>query len=169
MRVAGYEFAENARFQPGASGSANEVGTHIEMLRQQQKGELQPKDVVEDARNPNSPLHSYFEWNDGAAADAYRLHQARGLIRAVVAVYVRDEQPAIRTKAFVHIPEPSAPHYRSAADAMSTAKTRDLVLQRAWRDLQAWRQRYREIKELSAIFQVIDDVATDILRLGKAG
>lgn len=156
MKIAGYEFSEGARFQPGASGSANEVGAHIEFLRRQQKGELTPQDVVGDARNPNSPLHSYFEWNDGAAAEAYRLHQARGLIRSVVAIYTREEAPAVRTKAFIHVPEPGAPHYRSTPEAMSRTKTRQLVLQRAWKELQAWRQRYKDLKEFAALIDVID-------------
>lgn len=90
MQVIGYEFAEGARFQAGANGTPNEVGGHLDLLRQQFKGELTPRDVVDDARNPNSPLHSYFEWDDGAAAEAYRLKQARGLIKAVVAIY-RDD------------------------------------------------------------------------------
>lgn len=158
MRVAGYEFAEGSRFQSGAVGTANEVGAHIDLLRQQCKGELTPKDVLDDARNPNSPLHSYFEWSESAAAEAYRLQQARGLIRSVVAIYVQPEQPARRAKAFVHIPEKGAPHYRSMPDAMSAQKTRQLVLQRAWREFQAWKGRYKDMREFAAIMDAAEVV-----------
>lgn len=159
MKIAGFEFAEGARFQPGAITDANLVGRHIEMLREKFKGELTPQDILDDARHDNSPLHSFFEWNDGAAAEQYRLQQARGLIRAVVAVYTREDEgkPAVRTKAYVHINEPSAPHYREASHAMSQAKTRKMVLQRAWRELHAWRQRYKDLKEFSELFDVIDE------------
>ncbi|MGK9336084.1 hypothetical protein [Sinorhizobium meliloti] len=159
MKIAGFEFAEGSRFQAGANTDANLVGRHIEMLREKFKGELTPQDILDDARHDNSPLHSFFEWNDGAAAEQYRLQQARGLIRAVVAVYTREDEgkPAVRTKAYVHINEPSAPHYREASHAMSQAKTRKLVLQRAWRELQAWRQRYKDLKEFSELFDVIDE------------
>ena len=61
MKIAGFEFAEGARFQKGAIQNATLVGQHIELLRQQQKGELTPEDVLSDARNHNSPLHSFFE------------------------------------------------------------------------------------------------------------
>lgn len=159
MRISGYEFADGARFQPGAVGDANEVGKHIDFLREQCKGELTPKDVLDDAKNPNSPLHSFFEWDDSDAAEQYRLQQARGLIRAVVAVYVDDEKPATRIRAFVHVPEREAPHYRSASDAMSLTRTRELVLQRAWRELQAWRKRYADLKELSTMFEAVDETA----------
>jgi hypothetical protein len=157
MKIGAYEFAENSRFQSGAVLNAGEVGKHLELLRQQAKGELTPKDVVDDARNHNSPLHSFFEWNDGDAAEQWRLQQARGLIRSVVAIYVDDTQPAVRTRAYVHINEPEAPHYRDASHAMTQKKTRDMVLQRAWRELQAWRKRYQDLKELAGVFTCIDE------------
>ena len=157
MRIGGYEFADGARFQAGANTNAKLVGEHLELLRQQCKGELTPQDVLADARNDNSPLHTFFEWNDGQAAEQFRLQQARGLIRSVVAIYVSEDKPAVRTKAYVHIPEPSAPHYREAGHAMSQAKTRQMVLQRAWRELAAWKQRYADIKEFAELFEVIEE------------
>ena len=157
MKIAGFEFAEGARFQKGAVLNATAVGNHIEFLRREQKGELTPEDVLKDARNPNSPLHSFFEWDDGAAAEQHRLHQARGLIRAVVAVYVREDLPAVRARAYVHIPEGETSHYRESGHAMSQSKTRKLVLQRAWRELQAWRERYKDLNEFAELFEVVDE------------
>lgn len=168
MQIAGFDFSEGARFQPGAPGDANIVGQHIEMLRAQCKGELTPQDILADARHDNSPLHSYFEWSDTAAAEAYRLQQARGLIRAVVAIYTRPDQPAQRMRAYVHVPEPGAPHYRETGHAMSQAKTKQLVLQRAWREFQAWEARYRDLKEFSALFEVADEVAKKLPKSGKS-
>jgi hypothetical protein len=158
MRIAGFEFAENARFQTGAIIDANAVGNHIEMLRAQCKGELTPEDILDDAKNDNSPLHSFFEWSDTEAARQYRLQQARGLIRSVVAVYVSDDKPAVRAKAYVHINEPQAPHYRETSHALSQAKTRNMVLQQAWRDLQAWKSRYKHLQEFSDLIAVIDEI-----------
>jgi hypothetical protein len=158
MRIAGFEFAEGSRFQPGAEKNPKLVGEHIEMLRQKFKGELTPKDILDDARHDNSPLHSFFEWNDGEAAEQYRLQQARGLIRSVVAIYVREDKPAVRQKAYVHVAERSAPHYREASHAMSQTKTRQLVLQRAWSELRAWKQRYKDLTEFADLIAVIDDV-----------
>lgn len=170
MKIAGFEFAEGARFQPGAVADANMVGRHIEMLREKFKGELTPQDILDDARHDNSPLHSFFEWDDGAAAEQYRLQQARGLIRAVVAVYVREDKPAVRTKAYVHINEPSAPHYREATHAMSQQKTRKMVLDRALNELKAWKARYRDLEEFASLIDIIDKVEKDFPRsLQKIG
>lgn len=162
MKIAGFEFAEGARFQPGATKDAKAVGEHLELLRKKCKGELTPEDVVNDARHDNSPLHSYFEWDDSEAAQHYRLQQARGLIRAVVAVYVSDDKPAVRQRAYVHVPEPDAPHYRESGHAMSVSKTRKMVLQRAWRELQSWRQRYRDLQEFADLFEVVDEVEKNL-------
>lgn len=170
MKIAGYEFSQGARFQPGAPSdrkAAIEAGQHLELLRKQCKGELTPKDVVEDARNDNSPLHAYFEWDDGEAAENYRLQQARGLIRAVVAIYTDDKKPAIRQKMFVHINEAGAQHYREASHAMSLTKTREMVLKQAWRELQAWRKRYKDLQEFSTVIDVIDDAVGKIPKAAR--
>lgn len=166
MRIAGFEFSEGVRFQPGAVRDAKAVGEHLELLRKQCKGELTPEDVLEDAKHDNSPLHSFFEWSDTEAAHQYRLQQARGLIRAVVAVYVSDERPAVRQKAYVHIPEPDAPHYRETSHALSQAKTRKMVLERAWREFQQWRKRYADLKEFADLFDAADQIEMKLI--GKA-
>lgn len=56
-------------------------------------GVLQPKDVVDEARPDDAPLHPAFEWNDFAAAEQFRQSQAREMIREIVVV--RPEAPPI--------------------------------------------------------------------------
>ena len=56
-----------------------------------QKDVLLPEDVVEAARNPNSTMHSFFEWDDTEAARSFRLVQARWLIRSVEIVVERHD------------------------------------------------------------------------------
>jgi hypothetical protein len=164
MKIAGFEFAEGARFQPGAEKDAKLVGEHLELLRKKAKGELTAEDVLADAKHDNSPLHSFFEWSDTEAARQYRLQQARGLIRSVVAVYTRIDEgkPAVRAKAYVHINEASAPHYREASHAMSMTKTRDMVLKQAWSELQSWRNRYKDLQEFASMIRVIDALAIEM-------
>ena len=166
MKIAGFEFASGARFQVGQHADAAIVGAHIEMLREKCKGELTAEDVLADARNDNSPLHSFFEWSDGDAAHQYRLHQARGLIRAVVAIYVSDDKPAVRQRAYVNIKAPGEPqHYREVSHAMSIKKTRDIVLQKALGELVSWRQRYRDLQAFADLFEEIDQLQ---LKLSQA-
>lgn len=50
-------------------------------------GNLTPVLVVDEARDPVSPLHSRFEWNDAVAGEAWRREQAHALIQSVRVVY----------------------------------------------------------------------------------
>lgn len=167
-KIAGFEFADGARFQSGQHPDANVVGGHIEMLREKFKGELTPQDILDDARNGNSPLHSFFEWNDSAAAEQHRLAQARGLIRSVVAIYTSPDKPAVRQRAYVSIRGAGQEaHYREVGHAMSVKSTRDIVLKTAWREFQQWRARYRDLQEFSELFDVADEVETKLLSGAK--
>jgi hypothetical protein len=53
---------------------------------------ITPERVVEAAAAEDSPLHACFEWDDAKAAAAYRLDQARALIRSVEWVTVIEER-----------------------------------------------------------------------------
>lgn len=61
------------------SGISKAAQKHLLSLADKD-GNIPPKRVLEDAKNPKSPLHKYIEWDDRKAAFLYRLNQARELI-----------------------------------------------------------------------------------------
>jgi hypothetical protein len=63
-----------------ASTRRDRINARLESLAPE--GRLRPADVVEDARDPASPLHDEFEWDDALAAAEHRLARAETLIRA---------------------------------------------------------------------------------------
>jgi len=67
------------------------------------EGRLTPRDTVERARDPKSPLHSYFTWDDAKAADERRLDQARSLIRSV-RVEIEYQDRLYEAPKYVHDP-----------------------------------------------------------------
>ena len=69
-----------------------------------QDGTLTAENVVDDARSPESPLHQHFEWNDTAAAEKYRITQARKLISSVH-VTIIEELRLIDTVAYIRDPD----------------------------------------------------------------
>jgi len=80
---------------------------HIEArLRklQDKHGRITPNSVVDDARDPDSPLHGFFQWDDSKAAEAYRLDQARALIRRFPVV-VTHETITIKPQAYLRDPD----------------------------------------------------------------
>lgn len=83
-----YKFREGSRFR----GDAASVAAELERIRAE-RGVLKSEAVVEAAEPDDAPLHSYFEWNDAAAAREYRLETARKLVRAVEVI--RDDRPPV--------------------------------------------------------------------------
>lgn len=61
------------------------------------RGQLTPVDVVQAASTPTHALHGFFEWDDGAAANQYRLGQAATLIRSVKIQFVSESADNIET------------------------------------------------------------------------
>ena len=59
------------------------VGEYCYQLEQEKGGKLTPKELVEAARDVDSPLHNEFEWNDTKAAQKYREWQARYIISSI--------------------------------------------------------------------------------------
>jgi len=73
------------------------------LARLNREKRLTADDVIKEARDPNSPLHSCFEWNvQKAAMQAWR-EQARDLISSFTIIVVREERE-YRVAEFVERP-----------------------------------------------------------------
>lgn len=149
-----YKFKHGARVPAGMS--AQTVGERLEWLREQQ-GRLTADVVVEDAEQVHSPLHQAFEWDDTAAAHEYRRHQARVLIASVV-VTVKQDKKEEPVRAFVVVTDTEGRRYTSTGDAMASDVLRRQVLESARRELKAFRTKYKSFRELSAVFEAINQV-----------
>ena len=100
---------ESYRFRPtyrGAKRVPAEVAA-AELHRLDQTGGVTAQRVVNAARPPTAPLHGEFEWNNTVAAAAYRLSQARMLIRAIEAIVepASPEEPREIRPMFIHVPD----------------------------------------------------------------
>lgn len=129
---------------------AEDIGQVIEQLIVE-RGEARPEAVVDLARNPDNPLHPCFEWDDTKAAEAHRIDQARYVLRAVV--IVRDSASDTTIRAFVS-PEREG-GYRTIEAVMSDPTSRDLLIEQARRDLEAFSRKYQALEELSGVRQAI--------------
>ncbi len=92
-----YKFAEGSRI----GGDPNVVGRALHRVREQY-GSLTPPNIVEAARPDTSPLHRYFEWDNKAAAEQWRLQQARVLVCSVVTCAV-DGEEARPVRSFISV------------------------------------------------------------------
>ncbi len=122
------------------------------------RGYLTPVQVVNAAKDPNSPLHRHFQWDDSKAAHQYRLWQARELI-ANVTFEPTPDRPAFR--AYVNLREPGEVEgrYVNTIDALSDPTTRKAVVSRALSELERVRDRYEQLSELASIWRAIRKAA----------
>ena len=124
----------------------------LEEIRKQSGGVLQPVDVVEFARDPETALHGAFCWDDGEAAAQYRLWQARQVIRVCVTIRPDVKGPPIR--AYVSLQEDRGDvGYRLLDDVMSDEEMRDRLLSQALAELNRWKMRYQQLRELAPVFE----------------
>lgn len=140
---------EPIRIKAAAKADPQVIGDALEEIRQRKGGELEPKHVVETARSANHPLHPHFEWDDKLAAEAFRLDQARSIIRIIR--LVDDEAESGSVRAFHSISGKNGVSYRSVADVRQSADLQDAMLARAEADLQSFETRYRELKDICLI------------------
>lgn len=84
-----------------SNDDARVIGPVLNELAESNNNGFTPKDVVEVASDPESPIHRYFEWKDEVAGPLYRLDQARGMarsiqIRVITADQAEDEGDTVR-------------------------------------------------------------------------
>lgn len=139
--------------------SAQAIGEHLHRI-ERHRGDLRPEYVVEEARSSNSPLHRFFEWDNEKAAEAYRLDQARDLIRRVYVKHVDQQEIPSPVRAFVNVQNGDAERsYESIASVMSDDMKRARLLQQARRELELWRLRYQHLREFSRLVSAMKEVA----------
>lgn len=148
------------------------AGEHLAELREQLSKdgmELTPAIVVEDARPEESPIHGAFEWDDSAAAEQFRLQQARNLtnsLRIEVVTTDRVEHvPAfvnvVTTKQDAQGNTVAQRHYEDIHVVMNDPILREQVLEQARREIASWRKRYRMLSEFAPDFFRAVELFTD--------
>lgn len=121
-----------------------------------ERGDLTPPLVVEAAADPESPLHSRFDWDDKTAGAKWRLEQAAALIRSVRIVYAEDDQGRpkdLRAFTAVKGQDSHTATYMPTEDALTDDFTRQLVLRDMEREWKAFKRRWEHMREFAALIQ----------------
>lgn len=120
------------------------IGEALAKISEDHSGRLTPEAVVNAARSNKSPLHAHFEWNDAVAAQAFRLDQARSIIRLI---RVEDETTSEPQPAFISIAD-NGVAYRTRQEVVGSRELQLIVLQQAERDLKAFERRYHMLNDV---------------------
>ena len=153
------------KFRPGHSAkvSADVIGEQLEQLAAlDQDGVVKPKSVVEAARPANAPLHPCFEWANKEAAERWREHQARQIIRSIeVVIDDNPEEDGPQTEiAFVSIAtsRKGEAGYIAASEIKGNLTLTEKVVGDAMAQLRAWRRRYGKISALKPVVEAIEEL-----------
>lgn len=132
-------------FKADAQRVADEIG----------ENSITPKQVLEKARNDkNSELHKCFEWNDGIAAEKYRLIQARKII--INLAYVQKEKTDEPVRCFQITREKSV--YMPTKQFLVNNDEYQDLLKRAKVELESFKRRYATLSELETVFEAIESI-----------
>lgn len=139
--------------------SAEIAGRICQELTESEDG-LTPQRLVDISRDENHPLHKEFEWDDSIAAEAYRVVQAKQLIRDIT--IVKDETEKRNDRGFVITPGQNHV-YVPLHDALNNEVWKNNLLEAAKRDMVSFVAKYRRLSELTKVIEPM----TDLLELLK--
>jgi hypothetical protein len=122
---------------------------------------LLASDVVAAAKDPNSPLHDKFTWDNGEAAEKWRLQEAQVLIRSFVIV---PEEVEVTVRAFTSLEtdRDNGGGYRWTMDVMKRPDLREQMILTALHQLEQTRERYAHIQELSSVWEAVDKASSSV-------
>lgn len=152
MQVVRYVANPGSRY---SDRDAEVIGSFLE----EQFGEepCTPAYVVQAARSSRSPIHRFFEWDDGVAAERYRETQARQMLRSIEVVPADGGSP---TRAFHNITvtagEPTS--YVPAVVVWERPDLSEQVVAKALHELRVWQQRYKDYKGLASLAAQVEQL-----------
>lgn len=160
-------------------GDTELVGMELQALAERHGQQIAPDAVVEAARDPQSAMHRYFEWDDTAAAAAFRLVQARKLIASIEVKVITKPGPNPETaymRKFHHVrtsepTEVAESRYVPLEVVTSRESYLNQVIANAERELYGWRERvrtyqsFKEFARFKAVLSAIDRLRDDDVSL----
>ncbi len=111
-----------------------------------------PQNIVDYAEaNPESELYKCFTWDDRKAANEWRKYEARQVVRLLVFEDEETNEPT-RIRVMQRASETYEPVKKIGRDENEYKK----LLNRAYAELQIFRDRYKNLVELEGILEAID-------------
>lgn len=150
------------------------IGPVLEDLAVQ--GRSTPKQIVEAASDPKSPLHNYFEWRDDVAAQRFREQQARIMTASIVVKIADNDGEERQVRAFHSariVPIDTSEFkrgfkqhpYVTVDQVRESKELADSVIQEALSQLISWKKKYatyralfKEFEQLNSIFDAINSL-----------
>lgn len=148
----------------GCSEKPRTRAEELQLIADANGGTLTPEAVVDFASDPETALHSAFEWDDTEAARLYRLEQAEKVIRVTVTIIERPQEPPIRVRAFVSLStdRKDSGVYRRIEDVMADDHMNEILLADAMRELSSLKKKYAHLQRLRKAWDVIEELEREM-------
>jgi hypothetical protein len=141
--------------------TAQGIAQELKQVAKDHRGLLPAEAVVDWARShPQSELHSQFTWDDGEAADKWRLHQARNIILKVTIEFPKGGET---TRAWVNLPSDrtgDSPVYRPIVRVMTNMDMRRELLESVKAELGRLREKHANLTELASVWNAIAEATS---------
>jgi len=118
--------------------------------------------ILDDARRPNSPLHSYFEWDDAIAGEKFRKVQAYAMIigsKFVVNLVENGDAKPRQVKGTAQVRRLVSAFrgegFTMRTDALKKAESRTAIIESKRSQLRSWCDSTIDLDELAALRRAI--------------
>lgn len=112
--------------------------------------------ILDKARDEQTELHKCFDWDDAAAAEKWRLQQARHIVCNLV---IKEKSDTPRPEVRVFFKTDADNGYKPTVLIMQDKDEYRKLLDRALAELTSFRAKYKTLVELGGVFDAIDKVA----------
>ena len=171
VKVLGHAKASGSRLR---KSDVEAIGSELTELSQAD-GSVNPQDVVDAAKDPNSAMHRYFTWDNKEAARKLRLVEAGYIIRSMrmKIAYVRIEKESQEPKLVEanvkmfhsHKTETNGNYvYKQVANVLQDSAATESVMTDMYRYLLGAYHRFNDFSELCEDLDKLEDI---ILGLGQ--
>lgn len=116
--------------------------------------DISPQEIVEFARNPDTELNKCFTWDDNTAAEKWRLHEARAIVRNIVVVDKRDDSAEPVSFRVFHKTE-STDGYKPLSLIIQNEDEYKKLLRNCETDLRIIKKKYQNLSEYQEIWDLI--------------
>ena len=136
-----------------------------EVLEVQVKYGLTADSLLKKASKKSSSLYEFFDWDNSSAGEKWRLQQARCLVNEIKIV-VEDKEMYAFENVNISVKDNntnnvkskfSSREYKSIVEIMNNEDYRRQIIQRALSEVKFWKERHKELSELTKIFILVDE------------
>lgn len=121
--------------------------------------EVKPEQVVKRAKDKSSELHKCFDWDNTIAAEKWRLNQARSVLNHLVVIKHEVDDPKsepIQFRVMMKNDRSELSGYKQTIVMVKDEDEYRKLLNQAYEELRAFKQKYQCLSELSEIIALIE-------------